>query len=180
MKKITGIEGGYSSETMTMVAQMCYDYNIDYLVIESNFGDGAFAKTIEPILGRISPRTMIEEVRAKGQKELRICNTLEPLLNQHKIILDKKILDDDLTAPSHNNSFTYQLSHLAKIPNCLKHDDRLDALEMLCRFIIEKDNFDEEYAEERMDREALEDDLSKFMKDFKINIGNNRNYGNRY
>ena len=181
VKKITGIEGGYEHETLTMIAQMCSDYKIDYLVIESNFGDGAFAKSLEPILGRISPRTMIEEVRAKGQKEVRIITTLEPLMNQHKIILDRKILDDDLTATSVNNSFTFQLSHIAKTPNCLRHDDRLDAFEMLCRFMVERENFDEEYEAEKLDKDKLEEDLLQFMADFKIKLGRNRNnYGARY
>lgn len=181
VKKITGIEGGYEHETLAMIAQMCSDYKIDYLVIESNFGDGAFAKSLEPILGRISPRTMIEEVRAKGQKEVRIITTLEPLMNQHKIILDRKILDDDLTATSVNNSFTFQLSHIAKTPNCLRHDDRLDAFEMLCRFMVERENFDEEYEAERLDKDKLEEDLLQFMADFKIKLGHNRNnYGARY
>lgn len=181
VKKITGIDGGYEHETLVMIAQMCSDYKIDYLVIESNFGDGAFAKSLEPILGRLSPRTMIEEVRAKGQKEVRIITTVEPLLNQHKIILDRKILDDDLAATSVNNSFTYQLSHIAKVPNCLRHDDRLDAFEMVCRFMIERENFDEEYETEKIDRDKLEDDLRQFMSNFKIKLGHNRNnYGAKY
>lgn len=181
VKKITGIEGGYEHETLAMIAQMCSDYKIDYLVIESNFGDGAFAKSLEPILGRMSPRTMIEEVRAKGQKEVRIITTLEPLMNQHKIILDRKILDDDLSATSVNNSFTFQLSHIAKTPNCLRHDDRLDAFEMLCRFMVERENFDEEYEAEKLDKDKLEEDLLQFMANFKIKLGHNRNnYGARY
>ena len=36
VKKITGIDGGYEHETLAMIAQMCSDYKIDYLVIESS------------------------------------------------------------------------------------------------------------------------------------------------
>ena len=180
VKKITGIEGGYDKDTLNMIATMCANHKIDYVVIESNFGDGSFARVLEPVLGRVSPKTAIEEVRAKGQKEKRIISTLEPLMNQRKIVVDKSVFDDDLNAVSQNNSFTYQLTHISPEPNCLRHDDRLDSLEMLCAFLVEREDFDEENASERLEAEQLEEDLNKFMADFKIGVSNRRNFARRF
>ena len=101
-------------------------------------------------------------------------------MNQHKLVIDKKVLDDDLLAASTNNSFTYQLSHLSEVRGCLKHDDRLDALEMACSYLISKEDFDEEYEMERFEKDKLEEDLAKFMKDFKIKMNNRNNYAAKY
>jgi hypothetical protein len=166
IKKVSGMNGGYEYDTLLLIAQMCSDYNIDYLVVESNFGDGAIAKMLEPILMKVSPNTEIVEVRAKMQKEVRIITTLEPLMNQHKIIVDKKIFDDELTSDSVIQTFSYQLSHLSKLSGCLKHDDRIDALEILCRFIVERDNFDEEYADTKIAQDKLESDLAEMLSAF--------------
>jgi len=166
IKKITGLQGGYEYDTLRAIAQMCSDYKIDYLVIESNFGDGAIAKMLEPILMKFSPDTLIEEVRAKVQKEIRIITTLEPLMNQHKLIIDKKVFDDESSCESVMNSFTYQLSHISRLSGCLKHDDRLDSLEILCKFMIEKENFDEEYADKQLEEERLAKDLDDMLSMF--------------
>jgi hypothetical protein len=179
LKKCTGLKGGYEYDNLSQIANMCKDYKIDYLVIESNFGDGAFAKMLEPILHNLSPNTAIEEVRATGRKEVRVIRTLEPILNQRKLVVDKKLLEDDLSAGV-VNSLTYQLTRITEEPNCLRHDDRLDALEMLVRFLIERENFDEDAVGNRMEEESLENDLAEYMKMFDIPYGNGMNYGTFY
>lgn len=178
IKKITGLEGGYEVETMEYISQLCADYKIDYLVIESNFGDGAYMKMLDPFLRKKSPNTAIEEVRSSTAKEKRIINTLEPLLNQRRIVIDKQVLDDDLKADV-INSFTYQLTRLTKEPNCLKKDDRLDSFEMLCKFILDKDEFDDDYASNAYEDKELQDAIEVFAKTFKLNRASN-NYGAKY
>lgn len=178
-KKITGLKGGYDIEALNQIATMCNNYKVDYLVIESNFGDGAFAKLLEPILGRVSPNTAIEQVRAVGQKEKRIIHALEPLLNQRRIVVDKKILDDDLTA-NIVNSFTYQLTRITEQPKCLRHDDRLDAVELLCTFALEMENFDEEAVAVQFDENKLAQDLADFHALFGMDFSNQNNYGSKY
>lgn len=179
IKKATGLQGGYDIETMNSIAQMCSDYEIDYLVIESNFGDGAFAKMLEPLLDRISKSTAIEEVRAKGRKEVRIIRTLEPLLNQRKLVIDKKVLDDDLKK-NIINSFTYQLTRITEEPNCLQHDDTIDAVEMLCSFMVERENFDSEATVERFNADKLQEDIDAFNAMFGLGRQRTNNYGMRY
>lgn len=178
-KKISGLTGGYSHDNINQIATMCKDYNIDYLIIESNFGDGAYGKMVEPILNKVSPNTKIENLRSSGQKEKRIIQTVEPLLNQRKIVLDKKILDDDIGA-NIVNSFTYQLTRLTPEPRCLRHDDRLDAVELLCRYALELENFDEDAVATLFDEEKLSKDLADFHALFGMDFNSNNNYGYKY
>ena len=178
-KKISGLTGGYSHENINQIATMCKDYNIDYLIVESNFGDGAYGKLVEPILNKMSPSTKLENLRSFGQKEKRIIQTVEPLLNQRKIVLDKKILDDDIGA-NIVNSFTYQLTRLTPEPRCLRHDDRLDAVELLCRYALELENFDEDAVATLFDEEKLSKDLEDFHALFGMDFSNNNNYAAKY
>ena len=176
LKKVTGLNGGYDYDTLSTDANMCRDHKIDYLVIESNFGDGAFAKMLEPILAKLSPDTAIEEVRAVGKKEVRIIRTLEPLFNQRKIVIDKKVLDDDLKCDI-VNSLTYQITRITEESGCLRHDDRIDALEILVSFIITQENFDEEAIMSRIEEDRLREELAEFHRDFFLDYDDGLNYG---
>ena len=180
VKEVGGFSGGYDDSSLKNVAMLCKTHDIGYLVIESNFGDGAFAQMMQPHLIRISPKTEIEEVRAKGQKEVRIIRTIEPLLNQHRLVMDKTCLDRDKTA-SINNSLTYQLTHISESKGSLVHDDRLDSLEMLCAFMMEDLDVDDDMLIETLIKE--EDD--KFMEEFIFSMGDyhgtaDNNYGSSF
>lgn len=137
LKKVIGLQGGYEDENLTYIAQLCSDYGINAIAIEGNWGDGMFLKVLEPYLIRISPLTEIVEVKVKGQKEVRIIENLEPLLNQHRIVIDKELFDHDLNAVKRDYSFTHQLSHITPERESLRHDDRLDSLAIGVQHMIE-------------------------------------------
>ncbi len=137
LKKVIGMQGGYEEENLTAIAQLCADYEINAIAIEGNWGDGMFLKVLEPYLIRISPLTEIVEVKVKGQKEVRIIENLEPLLNQHRIVIDKEIFEYDLLAVKRDYSFTHQLSHITPERESLRHDDRLDSLAIGVQHMIE-------------------------------------------
>lgn len=179
VKKCTGMKGGYSHETLGAIAQMCSDYKVDTIVIEKNFGDGMYRKLLEPILAKISPFTSIEDVRAVGQKEKRIIRILEPYLNQRKIVIDKKVLDDDNSA-NLVNSLTYQLTRITEEAQSLRHDDRLEALAYLAQYLFDKENMDEDAVSANQAEEQLRKDLEQLMLDFGYEYNNNYNYSNRF
>ena len=77
-----GIAGGYSDETLKALSIKARKNNVNYIVIESNFGDGMFTEMLKPIISKIHACS-IEEVRHNTQKEKRIVDTLEPVINQH-------------------------------------------------------------------------------------------------
>jgi hypothetical protein len=78
---------------------------------------------------------MFEEVRATTRKEDRIIDTLEPVLNQHRLIIDQKLIDWDYRsnpemAPEERlpRMLMYQLTRMCREKGAVKHDDRVDAL----------------------------------------------------
>lgn len=127
-----GIKGGYSEDNLIKLAELARDYKVNKIIMERNFGDGMFANLLQPVLSAIYP-CMIEEVRHSTQKELRIIDTLEPMLNQHRLVFDytaiKNDIDYALRDPNnYGYSLIHQLTHITKDRNSLQHDDRLDAL----------------------------------------------------
>lgn len=160
-----GLIGGYNEDNLFKLAYLAKEYDVNTMVIESNFGDGMFEQLIRPILGKIHPCS-IEEVKHSKQKELRIIDTLEPILNQHKLVVDKGLLKRDITrALEEENrlvySFIYQLTHISKARGSLRHDDRLDALAIACSFVTETMGVDSEqmandYKQEQFDKKLEE------------------------
>ena len=77
----------------------------------------------------------IEETRATIRKEERIIDTLEPVMNQHRLIINRDVVDWDYNsnaeaAPEERLMYMlfYQMSRMCREKFAIKHDDRLDAL----------------------------------------------------
>lgn len=167
-----GLQGGYDDKTLKSLAVIAKQQKVNAIVVESNFGDGMFVELFKPILTKIHPCT-IEEVRHNIQKERRIIDTLEPVMNQHRLIIDPKVIQDDFESaqryPSESQlkyQLIYQLSRLTKNRGAITHDDRLDALSMAVGYWTQQMAQD---ADKRIvDRkgELLREELEKFMGNF--------------
>lgn len=159
----TGLQGGYASKNLEFLAKECQKYGVNDVVIESNFGDGMFAKLFQPILARYHP-AHIEEVRSSTRKELRIIEDLEPVLNQHRLVMDKRILSDDVSTEERDYQLFYQMTRLTKDKDSIRHDDRLDALAMAVRFWLDNMSRDDEMAAQEYQEEQLDAMLEDFME----------------
>lgn len=168
-----GFRGGYSAETLESLAHTAKKHGVNYIVIESNFGDGMFSSLFQPVLGKIHPCTT-EEVRHSKQKELRIIDTLEPVLNQHRLIVDPKVIERDYDTSvgyagevggeqAEKYSLFYQMSRLTRDRGSLLHDDRLDALSIVIHYWIESLARDVEGAAESHREALIMEELEKFM-----------------
>ena len=140
---IGGLQGGYEASVLEELALLAKRHKVNKVVIESNFGDSMFTALIKPYFKRIHP-VDITDVRQHKQKELRIIDTLEPVMNQHRLIFDKRCIKEDTKVHSsvaeekrlHYQLF-YQMSRITRDKNSLRHDDRLDALAMGVQYWLE-------------------------------------------
>ena len=57
--------------------------------------DGMFTALFLPILKKVGWQCEVEEVRHNTQKEKRIIDTLEPVMNQPRLVVDKTLIKDD-------------------------------------------------------------------------------------
>jgi len=167
-----GMEGGYSDGTMIALCETAKKWKVNVILIESNFGDGMFASLLLPHLNRIYPCT-IEEVRHNQQKEMRIIESLEPVMNQHRLIIDPSVIQRDYDtalerytpdkAPQY--MLMYQLARISKQRGALKHDDRLDALAMMVQYFSPDLKFDQKQAEQRKQEEAMQAYCEQFTRE---------------
>ena len=139
-----GIQGGYSEEVLKTLAIKAKQHQVNTIVVESNFGDGMFVEIFKPILTKIHPCT-IEEVRHSTQKEKRIIDTLEPVINAHRLVIDPKVIRNDFesaqsyTAESQlKYQLMYQMSRITRDRGAITHDDRLDALSIAVNYWVEQ------------------------------------------
>lgn len=126
---------GYSDKTLLDILRLSKKYNVSKLVVETNFGDGIVSELFRKHLQQTKQLIDIEEVRANVRKEDRIIDSLEPVLNQHRLIVNRSVIDWDWNsnkdeAPELRLLYMlfYQMSRMCREKGAVKHDDRLDAL----------------------------------------------------
>ena len=171
--KLGGVKGGYTDDVMKELSNIAKQYKVNKVIVESNFGDGMFTQLLKPHLNRIYPCTM-EEVRQHQQKELRIIDTLEPLMNQHRLIIDPKVINDDYDSAFLNFSsdkatqymFIYQLSRISKDRGSLRHDDRLDSLAIACKYFLDSLDVDQQMQNKIAEEAKFAAQLESFTNDW--------------
>lgn len=156
-----GFVDGYGPATLTALAIIAKEEEVNLVVVEGNFGDGMFSRLLEPYLVARRP-CAIEDVKVKGQKEVRIINSLEPLLAQHRLVMDTTVAREDLQKPR-TTSGLYQLTHLSSARGCLKHDDMVDVLAFAAAHWTTYLNADADKAEEERIRKAEEAFEQRYM-----------------
>jgi hypothetical protein len=125
---------GYTEPVLEGLAQAAKRQKVKLILLEDQFGQGMLQSLLQPYLRNIYPCT-IEPVRSNMQKERRIINALEPVLNQHRLIINRSVVEKD-SQPREDDPIEtalayqlfHQMTHLTVDKNCLQHDDRLDAL----------------------------------------------------
>ena len=174
--EVDGFMDGYSDVTLTTMAQRAKQWGVNEIVIESNFGDGMFSKIMRPVFSKIHP-CAIEETRSVGQKEARIIDTLEPVMMQHKLIMNKSVIENDYRVYERGAvySLIYQMTRLCRERNALAHDDRLDALTMAVAYWTERMDIDAEAARDEMTEQTLEEWLSDGIMSKKYDGGSRGN-----
>lgn len=165
-----GVKGGYSEETMTKLAAIAKMQAVNQIIIESNFGDGMFTELLKPYLLKTYPCT-VEEVRHNIQKERRIVDTLEPVLNQHRLVMDIGVIRDDYestkqyaTEKALQYSLMWQMSRITRTKGALAYDDRLDVLSMAVAFWVERMGQDAARKMANRREEVLQAELDRFME----------------
>ena len=166
---IGGFRSGYTNETLEALANAAKLHNCNYAVYEANFGDGMFGELLKPVFGRIHPCSL-EEVKHSIQKEKRIIDTLEPVMNQHRLFVDPKVIQKDFDSIESDGEeaqqyrLFYQMSRLTRDRGSLAHDDRLDAVSIAVAYWVQAMARDVQKAHQEYRQDQLDLELDKFME----------------
>lgn len=165
-----GFEGGYSNEVLEALANKAKEFKVNEVTIEPNFGDGMFNKLLSPIMTRIHPCKLTETDRSVSQKEQRIVDTLEPVLNQHRLVVNRALFQKDYDStrkrvPEHQNIYRlfFQLTRITRDRGSLRKDDRIDAVALAVHHWTSQMARDTDRAAEEARSAALEAELRNFM-----------------
>lgn len=169
-----GVAGGYSDSTLQHLTDLAKLNKVNMVLVESNFGDGMFTELLKPYLLKTHPCTL-EEVRHSKQKESRIIDTLEPVMNQHRLVIDPKVIQKDYDSvqsmpPDVGMKYmlTYQMTRITKVRGALAHDDRLDVLAMAVQYWVDQMAADADTEIRSRKEELLELELDKFMSNLNV------------
>lgn len=170
--EVGGMRGGYEDSTLEALAKIGRKWKVNEYVIEGNFGDGMYLELFKPVAARIHPAA-VTEVKSKGQKELRICDVLEPIMGSHRLIVNASAIVQDYQTASDKDgvrnpiySLFYQMTRISRERGALAHDDRLDALAIGVQFFVESMAKDANKGEREVTEEWLEEQMENPRKGF--------------
>lgn len=141
-----GLPGGYSEPTLEALSEKAKAHQVSQIIVEANFGDGMYTELLKPVLRQVYPCS-IEEVKHSRQKELRIIDTLEPVMSKHRLIVSSSVLDqnkpnrvavDCTEERKREYTLFHQMTRLTKERGALRHDDRLDVLAIAVAYFTDK------------------------------------------
>lgn len=136
LRQCIGVDGGYSDPVLHQFCMDCRLHQVNTIFIEDNFGLGMAAPLIEPKLQTyfLQPgqdpdlkhgwNCTIHTYSNRVQKEVRIIDTLEPIIQQHRLVVNTEIL--------RREAFQLQFSRITRERNSLPSDDEIDTVAGAC------------------------------------------------
>ena len=143
---------GYTEQVLEGLAKAAKRHKVQVIQLEDQFGQGMLESLLQPYL-RLHHPCLVEAVRSNVQKERRIINALEPVLNQHRLIVNRSVVENDVKTrdgvadeTSLSYQLMHQLTHITVDRQSLAHDDRLDAVAGAIQYWNESLAIDEDRA----------------------------------
>ena len=172
LHEVSAYRDGYSDNTLLDILKRCKKYGVTKLVIETNFGDGIVAELFKKHLQQTKQGIDVEEVRANVRKEDRIIDALEPVLNQHRLVVDRNVIEWDFKsnpdeAPEKRLLYMlfYQMSRMCRERGAVRHDDRLDSLAQGIKYFTDAMGISAQEVIKERKREEWNDMLEAFIDD---------------
>lgn len=146
---VGGVPGGLDEERCLLpLAAVATKWKVKHIQAEENFGKGALMNVFRPILAKKAAELGLtigtEDVWESGQKELRIIDTLEPVLGAGKLVMNEEILHQDWSSVQRysgdaRNTYClmWQMARITRDKKSLLHEDRLDALAGAVRYWVD-------------------------------------------
>lgn len=173
-KSLQAVKGGPTEANLDKLVADLKTQRCHELYVEKNFGGEGLIRLLEMTIAKhaIRPEDKNEEfpngwscavtpIHSSGQKEPRIIDALEPVLNHHRLVIPPEIAKDQ--------TLMQQVVAITRERNCLDHDDRIEALSgMVAQFNYALAQNPTKQAEEQAQRQR-EEALKKYYQQFNTN-----------
>lgn len=175
---------GYSERTLDRIAERAILHKVNLILVEDNFGGGMFRELLRAALQKVYDRMALAAKEGKGpapshlprmaddddwngwssaQKEVRILNTLQPLIENHRLSITRRVVAADmLLDPEY--SLIFQMTRMTREKGCLAHEDRLDALAMACGYFEQRMSREQSRALVDEKQSRIDEEIKKFLE----------------
>ncbi|UJX45746.1 phage terminase large subunit [Xanthobacter sp. YC-JY1] len=130
-----GFRGGYDEDTLTALMMIARRQQVNVVLAEPNYGGGMFTALLKSVSQKVYPVKVEDADWSSSQKEARIISTLEPVMNQHRLVVCPSVVEGDFRSTDayepdaqRDCRLFYQMTRITPDRGALAHDDRLDAL----------------------------------------------------
>jgi len=161
---IGGYKAGFAEETLQALAGIAARYKVTKIIVEPNYGGGMFTQMLRTAVMKIG-RSAVEDAEwARGMKEGRILDVLEPIIQSHRLTVDRRVIEQDLKQQADNSqySFVQQFTRMARMKGALAHDDRIEALAGACAYFEDKMGRDQAKAHDKFKDSLLDQELKNW------------------
>ena len=190
--EMLALKGGISPENFDKLSAFAWKHQVNEIGVEQNHGYGAYAQAWRPVLlkyyeDKDSRPPTIDDDWVSVQKELRIIDTLEPLIGRHRLIINSDVLLYDWESvqqyPMEQRviyTLVNQINKITRDRGALVHDDRLDSLAGGVRRFVDRMAVDEQ---KRIEAKKADENLNmmgEWSEEFKTSLkGLAQNFFNR-
>ena len=165
-----GFLGGYDDKTLDALLAIAKRHDINKIICEPNFGGGMFTQLLRAKAQQTHQCGVEDADWSSVSKEQRIVDTLEPVLNQHRLVVCPSVIEADYESVKNRDGeraplyrLFYQMARMVRAKGALAQDDRIDALAGAVAYwmkVLSKDT--EKAALEHKDA-LLDAELEKFV-----------------
>lgn len=166
-----GYVGGYDNATLTALLSIAKKHMVQRILVEPNFGAGTYVALLKSVAHQIHGVTIEDAEWVSTMKEQRIIETLEPVMNQHRLVICPSVLEADHKSVGERDvenpiqySLMFQMTRMMKLKGALAFDDRIDALAGGVAFFSKQLARDTEQAAIQHTEGKLDAELDKFMQ----------------
>lgn len=166
-----GFRSGYDEQkTLEPLMHIARKHRVNLILTEPNYGGGMFTALLQGVAKRIYPVGIEDAEWSSTQKEARIVDTLEPVLNQHRLVVCPSVIEADYKSTENYAGedaqrcrLFYQLTRMTRERGALAFDDRVDALAGAVAYFTANMARDTEQAALASKEAAFDAELEKFI-----------------
>lgn len=168
-----GFMGGYSEDTLKAIMLIAKRHSVPMIIAEPNYGGGMFTELLKSAALKYYPCTIEDAEWSSTSKEQRIIDTLEPIMNQHRLVVCPSVVQADYQSVLDGRSLGeaapayrlfYQMTRIVRQRGALSQDDRIDALAMAVSYWASQAARDMERAALQHKEDKLNRELEKFVQ----------------
>jgi len=166
-----GLSGGQTHDNLTQLAIVARANGVTEIHVEDFALQTFFAQLLEPVVQRhftepgedaANPegwRCSVHATKPPGGagvfKESRIIGALEPVMNQHRLVVDRSVAE--------NQDLQHQMTRITRQRGCLAHDDELESLANAVWLFEDTLNQAPEKQAEKERQRQIDEQMAEFM-----------------